>query len=79
MEKEFEVVELENGKKLPVIDALNYQNRTFLLLGVLTEDESDMQDDLYVYEKNDDQIVIIEDNDLLEKLMLQFEKRLGIN
>lgn len=79
MEKEFEVVELETGKELPVIDAFYYQNRTFLLLGILTEDENDIQDDLYVYEKIDDQIVIIEDNDLLEKLMLQFEKRLGIN
>jgi hypothetical protein len=77
MEKEYDVVELENGIKLPVIDAINYKDRTFLLVGILNEEQNDIEDNLYVYEKINDQIVVIEDNDLLEKLMQTFEKRIG--
>ena len=76
MEKELDVVELENGIKMPVIDAINYQDRTFLLLGILDKAEEDFSDDLYVYEKINNDIVIIEDNDLLEKLIRTFEKRI---
>jgi hypothetical protein len=77
MEKEYDVVELENGIKLPVVDAINYKDRTFLLVGILNEEQNDIEDNLYVYEKINDQIVEIEDNDLLEKLMQTFEKRIG--
>ena len=49
MEREFEVVELDNGKKLPVIDAINYQSRTFILVGVIDENEQDISDELFVY------------------------------
>ena len=42
MEKEFDVVELESGVKLPVIDAINYQNRTFILVGKLNENEDEI-------------------------------------
>lgn len=77
MEKELDVVELANGVKMPVIDAINYQDRIFLLLGVLNKEENDFSDELYVYEKMDNEIVVIEDNDLLEKLMQTFEKRLN--
>ena len=76
MEKELDVVELENGIKMPVVDAVNYQNRTFLLLGILDKNEEDISDELYVYEKINDEIIVIEDNYLLEKLMKTFEKRL---
>ena len=79
MEKEFEVVELDNGKKLPVIDAINYQDRTFILVAVIDETEEDISDEFYVYEKIEDSIVVIEDNDLLEKLMVTFENRLSAN
>lgn len=79
MEREFEVVELDNGKKLPVIDAINYQDRTFILVGVIDEEEQDVSDELFVYEKIEDNIVVVDDNDLLEKLMVTFENRLSAN
>lgn len=77
MEKEFDVVELESGVKLPVIDAINYQNRTFILVGKLNENEDDIADELQVFEKQNDEIVEIEDNDLLERLIQTFENRIG--
>lgn len=75
MEKELDVVELENGKKLPVIDAINYQGRIFLLVGVLDKSQTNISDNLYVYEKINNELAIIEDNDLLEKLIQTFESR----
>lgn len=77
MEKEFEAIELENGTKLPVIDAINYSDRTFLLVGKLDSEETDISDEFYVYEKIGDGIAVIEDNDLLEKLIVAFENRLN--
>lgn len=77
MEREFEVVELENGKKLPVIDAINYKDRTFILVGVIDEEKQDVSDELFVYEKIEDNIVVVDDNDLLEKLLVTFENRLS--
>lgn len=79
MEKEYDVIELENGTKLPVIDAINYQDRTYILVGKLNENEDDIADELQVFEKNNDEIIEIEDNDLLEKLTKFFENRLTIN
>ncbi len=77
-ELDFDVIELEDGLKLPVIDALSYENRVFILVGLLNKAGDDVSDDLYVYEKIDDHIATIEDNDLLEKLICTFEKRVGI-
>lgn len=77
MEKEYEVIELDSGAKFAMIDAIGYQGRAFLLLGKLNEAEDNISDELSVYEKIDNDIVVIEDNDLLEKLMATFEKRLN--
>lgn len=77
MEKEFDVVELENGIKLTVIDAISYQDRTFILVGKLNETEDDIADELQVFEKIDAKIVEIEDNELLERLIQTFENRIG--
>lgn len=79
MEREFDVIELENGSKYIVIDAVNYNNHTYLLLGKLNSTEDDMDNKMLVYEKIDNKVVVIEDNDLLEKLIKTFENRVGIN
>ena len=76
MNKELDMIELENGVRLAVIDAINYDNRTFVLLSKLNESLDDMEDEMLVYEKLNDKISNIEDNDLLEKLMRTFENRL---
>ena len=76
MNKELDMIELENGVRLAVIDAINYDNRTFVLLSKLNESLDDMEDEMLVYEKLNDKIATIEDNDLLEKLMRTFENRL---
>ena len=76
MDKELDVVELENGNKYAVLDAINYDGRTFVLLGKLNETLSDIEDEYPVFEKIDDKISIIDDNDLLEKLVKTFEKRI---
>ena len=76
MNKELDVVELENGNKLAVIDAINYNGRTFVLLGKLNETMDDIGDETYVFEKQDDKIAVIDDNDLLEKLIKTFDNRM---
>ena len=75
MNKEFDIVELDNGLKFVVIDAINYNGRTFVLLGKLNETLDDVVGDLSVYEKKEDKITVIEDNELLDKLVKTFEKR----
>ena len=76
MNKEMDMIELEDGTKMPVIDAINFEGKTYVLVGILGE--TDLKDELYVYEKDDDAILAIEDNDLLEKLIKAFENRLKL-
>ena len=80
MGKELDTVELENGLKFVVVDAINYNGRTFVLLGKLNETLDDIVDgQLSVYEKKDDRILVVEDSELLEKLVKTFEKRIREN
>ena len=76
MNKELDMVELENGTKYAVLDAINYNNRTFVLLGKLNETLDDLNGDLAVFEKIEDKISVIDDNELLEKLVKTFQKRI---
>lgn len=78
-DKNLNVIELENNIKLPVIDEINYQNRNFILVGVLNKEGTDILEDLYVYERIENKIVEIEDNHLLEVVMQTFEERLKLN
>lgn len=78
-DKNLNVIELENNIKLPVIDEINYQNRNFILVGVLNKEETDILEDLYVYERIENKIVEIENNHLLEVVMQTFEERLKLN
>lgn len=76
MEKELDMIELENGLKLAVIDAINYNNHIYLLLGNLNESIDDIDEAMIVFEKVDNQIVPVEDNHLLEQIIKTFENRL---
>lgn len=78
-DKNLNVIELDNNIKLPVVDEINYQNRNFILVGVLNKEETDILEDLYVYERIENKIVEIEDNHLLEAVMQTFEERLKLN
>lgn len=75
MKKELEVLELENGEKLVVIDAISYQEKTYLCLGKLNEKMDDIVGDLDIVEKIDDEIIEV-DEKLYDKLKNTFEKRL---
>lgn len=75
MNKEFEVVELENGDKYVVVDAISYQDRVFILLNEYVDDEN-ISDDAYIYEKVGKNIVEVKDEVLMEKLIAAFQKRL---
>ena len=55
MEKEYDVVELVNGVRVAVVDAINYHNRIFLLVGKLDK-EDNISEELQVFEKIDDEI-----------------------
>ena len=77
MNKEIEMLELENGVKLAIIDAINYQNHTYILVSKLNETLDDIDDVRLVYEKVNEKIFTIEDNDLLEKLIKTFENRIN--
>lgn len=76
MEKEYDVVELVNGVRVAVVDAINYHNRIFLLVGQLDK-EDNISEELQVFEKIDDEISEVNDNDLLEKLIQTFENRIN--
>ena len=79
MDRELDLIELENGVKLTVLDAINYNDHTYILVGKMSENLDNMDDDMLVYEKQDDKIIVIEDNDLLEQLIKTFENRLKKN
>lgn len=76
MEKEYDVVELVNGVRVAVVDAINYHNRIFLLVGKLDK-EDNISEELQVFEKIDDEISEVNDNDLVEKLIQTFENRIN--
>lgn len=76
MEKEYDVVELENGIRVAVVDAISYHDRIFILVGKLDK-EDNISEELQVFEKIDDEILEINDNDLLEKLIQTFESRIN--
>ena len=79
MDKELDVIELDNGLKFVVVDAINYNERTFVLLAKLNETLDDLDGELSVFEKVDDKIEVIEDSELLEKLVKTFDKRVHGN
>ena len=79
MEKELDMIELENGLKFAVLDAISYKDHTYLLLGKLKENMDDIDDDMVVYEKVDNQIVQVEDDYLLEQIIKTFENRIKAN
>ena len=80
MEKELDIIEMEDGVNYAVMDAINYEGKTYVVLGKLNDLLDEIVDnELLIYEKINDEIVVINDNDLLEKLIKTFDKRLQNN
>lgn len=79
MEKELDVIQLDNGVELPVVDAISYKNSTYLLVKIYDENKNDYSDISYIYEKKKNEISIIENQQLIEELIKIFKKRNNVN
>ena len=79
LKKELDVIQLDNGVELPVVDAISYKNSTYLLVKIYDENKNDYSDISYIYEKKKNEISIIENQQLIEELIKIFKKRNNVN
>lgn len=70
------IIELEGNEKFLVTDVINYDGKMFLLLGKLTEDKKDIQDDFVFGELINNEVEMITDNELINKLVEKFKENL---
>jgi len=70
-----EIIELENGLRLIIVDEIDFQNKKYVRVAKFNNDGNDILEDTYVYEKDDNNLVEITDNYLLEMILNIFESR----
>lgn len=75
MNNNMEMIELENGLKLIIMDEIEYENRNFVRVAKFNPEENDILEDTYIYERENDTLEEITDNYLLEMLISIFEQR----
>lgn len=64
------VIELENGSEYLVIDEVSYSDRLFLLLGKVVPGTEDIEEELNIYEKKDDDTIEKIENDELKTYLM---------
>ena len=75
MNNNMEIIELENGLRLIIVDEIDFQNKKYVRVAKFNNDGNDILEDTYVYEKDDNNLVEITDNYLLEIVIKMFENR----
>ncbi|MBE6161236.1 MAG: hypothetical protein E7158_03350 [Firmicutes bacterium] len=75
MNNNMEIIELENGLRLIIVDEIDFQNKKYVRVAKFNNDGNDILEDTYVYEKDDNNLVEITDNYLLEMILNIFESR----
>ena len=69
------IIELSNGEKYVVADEVNYANRTFLMLGKVILETEEIEE-LEIYEKIDNNVEKVLDEELIDNLIKIFEMNL---
>ena len=71
-----EIIELENGEKYAIISSINYDNKEYILVSEISDDEQNISEELDIFIRTNEFIKAIEEENEYNLLKEVFEKKL---
>ncbi len=71
-----EIIELDNGEKYAIISSINYDNKEYILVSEMSDDEQNISEELDIFIRTNEFIRAIEEENEYNLLKEAFEKKL---
>ena len=66
----------KDSKKYIILDVINYQEKKYAFVNKITDDEKNVTSEYYIFTSNQNDIFLLEDVELINKLLPIFQKNL---